>query len=292
MRYLFFSFFLFQIQSCSKGKNSDYKEIKKENAEQSKNIVVTNISKTCYKNLDTNVYDYMLCIKWSLTEDNIKSIISLGQKDGSPEILHSLTPVIPSWIFADIIIENEPYKIEINPISFYYLIDNKGNRVLYTFNNKNQKNIEKLFIRKLSEADDDKYDKKVSEVKKDLRNQENNISNWEDKFTFDNNNYEQLYKEYTVEIENEGVFFYEGKMPGCKIFCTYYIVDNVIYLYYDGEKTSCSNYDTGLIDKLQDGDLLFKIFIKNGQKYIESPIINYWDDTALAFKKNVQIKIN
>lgn len=81
-------------------------------------------------------------------------------------------------------------------------------------------------------------------------------------------------------------------MPGCKIFCTYYIVDNVIYLYYDGEKTSCSNYDTGLIDKLQDGDLLFKIFIKNGQKYIESPIINYWDDTALAFKKNVQIKIN
>ncbi len=291
MKFLLVLMLLFQTAGCSEKKNSADVKSQKEHTNDT-TIAVKNIEKNCYKNINTNIYDYILCVDWNLSQNDIKNIILAGQKNNSPETRYMLTPVIPSWITADVVVDEKAYKIEINPFSFYYLTDSQGNRELYTFSSVNKKKVETLFIRELSEEDDGFYNKKIADAKQKLNNQKLDYSAWKGVLKFDNNNYEQLYKDYTIEIQNEGIFFHEGELPSCKIFCKPLLVKDALYLYFDGEKTNCYTYDTALIDQLQDGDLIFKVYKEAGQKYIQSPIINYWDDENKVFDKNTKIIIN
>ena len=287
MKYFLTLLLLLQIISCSA-------EDKKESSKNSEStITVKNIQKTCYKNVSKNIIDYSLCSNWTLTENDIKEIISLGKKNTSSEIVNIMTPEVPSWISADLVINEKPFKIEINAMSYYYLIDNKGNRELYTFSNENKDKAEKYFIRVLSEEDDQKFENNKKESKQNLINKSSDLSKWIGTYTFDNNNYEQLYRKYTLIIDSKNSNFYEGDLPGCKIYLIPFISENELYFYFDGEKTDCSGYDTSFIDKLQDGEFIFKISTKNdGGKYFQSPIIKYWNDKKNDFETNSMIKIS
>ncbi|MFC6268172.1 hypothetical protein ACFQH0_07240 [Frigoriflavimonas asaccharolytica] len=292
MKYLFILLFLFQIQYCSKVNNTDGLNNEKEVLKSTKIVVIDNITKTCYKNLTKNIYDYILCLNWSLNKNDIQEIVSLGKKNNKSEILNVLNPAIPSWISADITIDGNSYKIEINAMSYYFLTDNKGHRDLYTFDLESQEKVEKYFIRKLTEDDDSNYENKKVGIKKYLETNAIDISKWNGIFKFDNNNYEQLYKIYTINIYDKNIFFYEGELPGCKIQCTSYKVDDTIYFYYDSTKTNCINFDTSLIENMQDGDFLFKLYSKKEKKYLESPVIKYWDDKSSNFRIYTPIEIN
>ncbi|SHL09927.1 hypothetical protein [Chryseobacterium polytrichastri] len=282
---------LIQFFSCSTGEKNEKTKIESKIIKNSENIIVKNIKKTCYKNINTNIYDYLLCSRWLINENDIKEILSNGKKNENSEIINLISPAVDSWTSADVNINNKSYKVEINAMSYYYLTDNKGSRELYTFPIENEKNIQKYFIRKLSEDDDDSYDKKILNTKRELNTKSINISEWKGVYTFDNNNYDQLYKKYNLKLDSEKITFYEGDLPACEIYCLPYINDNQLYLYYDGEMTKCSGYDTRMIDTLKDGDLLFKIIKKNSEKYIQSSLLKYWDEKTTQFKQNVPIKL-
>ena len=274
------------VVCCSAG---DKKKYSKNNTST---IIVKNIQKTCYKNISKNILAFSLCSNWQLKENDIIEIVSLGKKNTSIEIVNTITPEISSWISAELIINEKLFKIEINAFSYYYLTDDKGNKELYTFSKENKNKIEKYFIGILSEEDDESFESKKQQSKKTLISKNIDLSNWRNVYTFDNNNYEQLYKKYTLNINGKNSLFYEGNLPGCKVFLIPSIIENELYLYFDGEKTNCSGYDTTLIDKLQDGDFMFKMYKKNGKNYLQSHIINYWSDINNDFETNTIIEIS
>jgi len=282
---------LFLTTSCSKGEKkmagiSDQKAIFNEHS-----ISVNNITKICDENLNKNIYELNLCLDWSLNEAEIIKIISLGEKNNSSETLNLLSNENSSWIYADIIKDKVSYKLQINPMSFYFLTDSKGNREFYTFHGNASIKVQKYFVRILSEEDDKNYEDKLDQAKNNRLKEKIDVSNWEGKYTFDNNNFNQLYKNYHLVIDSSQIYFYEGNLPGCQIYCIPYIYKNELYLYYNGSKTNCSGYDTTIIDNLQDGDLLLKLSKKNNIKYLKSPIIKYWNDSIADFTQNVSFQI-
>lgn len=183
LQLIFFSLFI----SCSAGDKKE--ENKKENSKNNiSNIIVKNIQKTCYKNISKNIIDYFLCTEWTLKEKDIIEIVSLGKKNTSSEIVNVMTPKIPSWISADIIINDKPFTIEINAMSYYYLIDNKGNKELYTFATDDKNKMRKYFIRTLSEDDDQNFEHKQQLSKQNIISKNLDLLNWKNVYSFDNNN--------------------------------------------------------------------------------------------------------
>ncbi|MCT2560901.1 hypothetical protein [Chryseobacterium herbae] len=256
--------------------------------------IISNISSSCNENIQSNIYNYLLCSSWAkLNEADIKYILHFAKENRSSEIINTIEPEMPAWVNSDVKINNIDYQLQVNAMSYLYLTDKKSKtRKLLTFDVKDVPAIEKYFVRKLTEDDDENYEYKLSKVKNDLKKVKMDISKWAGIYSFDNNNYDQLYKKYTLNVSSNGIYLYEGELPGCKIYCTPYTIDDKIYFYYDADKTICSNFDTSLIDNLQNGDLILKAYGKDGKKYIQSPIIPYWDDKSLDFKKNTPIGIN
>lgn len=291
MKYLIIIFAFLLNTSCSQGDKKTTENTKQIIPLTRDSIDIKNIKKTCYQNINKNIFEFVLCSDWSLSETKIKEIVSLGKKNNSSEVLNLLANENKSWINADIIIKAKTYKIEINPISYYFLTDNKGNKELYTFDTNASKKVQNYFLRILSEDDDINYINKLNNVKNKIDIQKINLTKWEGTFNFDNNNYDQLYKKYTLNINSDKIVFYEGNLPGCEIYCIPYISEGTLYLYFDGEKTNCDGYDTSMIDKLQDGDLLFKLFIKNNKRYIQSHLLKYWNNETSNFEENIQISL-
>lgn len=263
MKYLFTFLLPLFIISCFTGDKKEIPKAKQKTAKLTNDIIVQNIKKTCSKN--TNIYDYLLCTKWLLTESEIKKIFSYGKKNQSSEVLNLLSSKNSSWISADIKKDKNTYKIEIHPMSYYYVTDEKGNEDLYVFDLENQKKIEKYFIRILTEDDDDNYEKKLNQIKKEQQNTNTILPEWKGAYSIKNSKYGQLY----VDLNSKEVFFYESNLPNCKIFLIPYVSENELYLYFNGQKTNCSGNDTSLINSLRDGDFMFKISDKNGKKYIQ-----------------------
>ncbi|WP_223607271.1 hypothetical protein [Chryseobacterium sp. OSA05B] len=255
--------------------------------------LISNIRSSCNENIQSNIYNYLLCSSWvRLNETDIKYILRFAKENRSSEIINTIEPEMPVWVNSDVKINNIDYQLQVKGMSYLYLTDKKDKtRKLLTFDSKDVPAIEKYFIRKLTEDDDENYEQKLSKVKSDFKKVKTDISKWAGIYSFDNNNYDQLYKKYTLNVSNNEIYLYEGELPGCKIYCTPYSIDDKIYFYYDADKTVCSNFDTSLIDNLQNGDLILKTYVKDGKKYVQSPIIPYWDDKSSDFKKTNPLEL-
>lgn len=268
----------------------------KPNVEKQKLItsdtIISNIKKDCDVNIEHNIYDYLLCTTWKeLDEKSIKKILHYAKEGKYSEFRNTIEPETPSWINSDLKINGKSYELKINGMSYLYLIDKAENRKFLTFNSQETSKVESYFIRNLTEDDDENYNTKLNQLKGDLKNRQVDISKWLGTFTFDNNNYEQQYKKYTLSINNNKITFYQGELPGCEIYCSPYIFNNDLYLYYNAENTNCDGFDTELIDKLRDGDLILKLYNQKGNKFIQSPILNIWDDNTSSFKLDIPIKL-
>lgn len=282
--------FILVLLTCKK--NSTSLELSEKKVKN--DTIISNIKYSCEDNIPKNIYNYLLCKSWSKWEEkNIRYILHFAKENKAPETIHLIEPEIPSWVYSDIKINGIDYDLKINGMSYLYLINKKNkNNKLLTFNSNDIPKIEKYFIRKLTEDDDENYENRLNQIKNDVKKVKTDASKWLGTYTFENNNYDQLYKKYTLNIKNNEIYLYEGELPDCKIYCIPYIVNNEMYLYYNSEKTNCPDLDTSLIDHLQDGDLFLKIYLKNGKKYIQSPVIQYWNDKSSDFKKNISIEIN
>ncbi|MCX8533189.1 hypothetical protein [Chryseobacterium luquanense] len=101
---------------------------------QKKDIVISNITKSCDNLLGSNIYDYELCKNWkTLSKKKVKKIILLSDTV-SHHTIHYAATEFPFWINADISMNNKKYKMKINGGSYFYLSEVSTNKVqLYAF---------------------------------------------------------------------------------------------------------------------------------------------------------------
>ncbi len=291
MKYLLLlSVFIFSY-SCSKREKNDFISGTVETAAQD-TLTVRNIKKNCHQNISRNIYQYILCSGWSLNEHQIKNMLSLGKKDESPEISNLLIHDDPSWISADVTIHGKPFTTEIHSMSYYYLTDKNGNRERYTFNDGDREKVKAYFTRILSEDDDEAYEEKLKKAKRKMEIRAADLHEWKGIYIFDNNNYEQLYKKYTLTIEDHKIILFEGNLPGCEIYGIPFLFNNQLYMYYNATQTYCPGYENSFTDHLQDGDLICKIYWHDHKMYMESPVIPYWNDSDADFIQNTPIRLD
>lgn len=291
MKYLLLlSAFIFSC-SCSKiGKNDSIPGTVK--AASPDTLTVRNIKKNCHQNIPRNMYQYILCSEWSLHEHQIKNILSLGKKDESPEISNLLIHDDPSWISAEVTIHGKPFTTEIHSMSYYYMTDKNGNRERYTFDDGDREKVQAYFIRILSEDDDEAYEEKLNKAKRKIETHAADLHPWKGIYNFDNNHYEQLYKKYTLAIDDDKMVLSESNLPGCEIYGIPFLFNNQLYMYYNATQTYCPGYENSFTDRLQDGDLICKIYWNDHKMYLESPVIPYWNDFNSDFIRNTPIRLD
>ncbi|GEM_PF-2582860 len=274
------------IYNC---KDQKEKNFVREKTTANSDTIITDIKKDCDINIEHNIYNYLLCQSWkNLNENDLKTILHYAKEENDAEVLNVIGKEVPSWIVADLKTNSKNYKLKVNGYSYIKLINALGSEKILTFDAENRSKVEKYFIRNLTEDDDENYNEKLKNIKPAIID----LKNWKGNFKFDNNNYDQLYKKYTLNITNNKITFYQGDLPACEISCIPYLYNNNLYLYFDSETTDCKEFSSDMINNLLDGDFMMKLYRKNGSYYITSPIIEVWDEKTSSFKINTPTKLN
>jgi hypothetical protein len=273
--------FLVCLQSCnSQSKKSSFivNTLKKEiNIEKAKEESNNNL---------------LLYKKWKLSSTDVEEVFKLSQPI-SDEEFHDLYEVTPCKYKCNIIYNKKSYILEINSGSYIILKDNKTVKRLGCKSKKCKDFF--IFPPQGAEIDEQIVNETYQKILDSLNSskiEKSKISDiWYGEYTFDNGNYEQSYKKYTIVISNEKSFLYLGDLPACKIICYPEIVDNRLLLHYDNKNTDKSKYDYTIIKNSKNGDILLKIFKNKNKYFINSALINYWNDITHKFDENVNIEV-
>lgn len=259
---------------------------------ENKDTLIENISKNCKEAREKNIYEYYLCRNWDVIDDTIiKKILKSGElvdnDEGAIRELHYTSTESSIWLYADMTIGTQKYKIEINAGSYFYLINDQNVKSLYVCKNNKYRT---SFVSGIGTEDDEMYEKLKIENWNKIKSLKTDLNSWKGNYSFDNGDYEQGYQGYHIKIENNKCVFYQGDLPACEIEC---IADNdmdELNLYIKSEEFKKSQYDTTLIESLSEGDYLLKILKRSNKVFIKSPLIRYWNDRKSKFEKNIEIE--
>ena len=254
--------------------------------------VVDKITKNCIDCMQKNVSVYYLCNKWKLlNEKQIKQVLSIGEK-GNKETdfyeLHDTASEYPIWIYANIKIGKSNFKIEINPGSYFYLVDDRGNRTLYFCR---QNKFRKYFVSGLGPEDDELYRKQIVDVDKQIKSINTDLTSWTGIYEFDNGIYEQGYKNYHIIIKKNSCILYQGDLPAQEVDCRVLILNNELYL-YQKDQIKNAEYDITYLQNSQQGDYLLKISKTNNKYYVNTRLVKYLDEKKKKFVENYDIELN
>lgn len=257
---------------------------------ESRDTIIENISKKCQEAQD--IYEYYLCREWKIpNEMQIREILKSGELgdggEGDSRKLHYATSELPIWITADMSIGNKKYKIKINGGSYFYITNQDNKTSLYFCKNNKYRS---FFISAIGTEDDELYEKLQLKNYNQIKTQKADLNLWQGVYDFDNGNYEQGYRNFHITIEKDRCFFYQGNLPACMIDCITYQNDNELLLYIKSNEFKKSEYDISLIQSLEEGDYLLKIFKINNKYFINSRLIKYWDDKREKFDENINIE--
>ena len=241
--------------------------------------------------LESNI-NVLFYNKWKLKANDIEKILKLSQPI-SDEEFHDLYEVTPCVYKCKIIDNKKSYSLEINSGSFITITDDKTIKILgcksdeckdfFIFPHQgaeiNERIVNKIYMKILDSVN----------TSKSIKSKINN--SWYGKYTFNNNNFEQGYREYTISIDEKKCFIYAGTLPACEIVCIPKKNGNQIDFFYDSQLTDRSTYSYELVQKSEHGDLIFSIYLKNNKKFVKSPLIKYWKDDLSDFKTNQEIEL-
>lgn len=287
---------LFFIFSCKEVKKniSLSKDIKEKEylISENKDTIIGNISKSCRELQERDIHEYYLCREWKIpNEIEIRKILKSGElgdgEEGDSRTLHYAASELPMWITADMSIGNRKYKIKINGGSYFYITNQENKTSLYFCKNRKYRN---FFISAIGVDDDEIYERLKIKIFNQIKTQKTDISSWKGNYNFDNGNYEQGYRNYHIKIEKDDCFFYQGNLPACMIDCIAFENDNELLLYIKSNEFRKSEYDISLIESLEEGDFLLKIFKIKNKYFIKSALIKYWDDKKEKFNENINIE--
>ena len=240
--------------------------------------IVSRTNTICSKN-SSSQKDFSKIKNWKINNDEILNIFKTSKKI-TPHILHYAYGNLPCEVKGVAVLNEKNINFTINSGGYFYL----GNEIYGC----NSPECFKYFPKEAQDNDDADVD-----VSNDmpLKKGKTKISDiWYGEYTFDNNNYEQSYRKFTIVISKEKCFFYEGNLPACLINCNPKIIDDKLFLSYDFNKTDRSTYDYTIIKNSLDRDLLLKISKNKNKYFINSELIKYWDEKKNKFNENVDIE--
>jgi hypothetical protein len=225
-------------------------------------------------------------INWTLTTEDISNIINLSYELDENEV-HDSYPITPCYIeVKNYNLNGKKVDLSINGGSFLYVHEKDKTKILGC----EKPECKKYFLLP-KEIPDETNQKTLDYNTNSLISNFKIDKNWYGKYTFNNNNFEQGYREYTISIDEKKCFIYAGTMPACEIVCTPKKNGNQIDFFYDSQLTDRSTYSYELVQKSEHGDLIFSIYLKNNKKFIKSPLIKYWKDDLSDFKTNQEIEL-
>ncbi len=241
----------------------------KEKQEESKDKpIVTDIRKECYKNATSNIYEYILCINWSLTEEDIREVLTQGRRSEYDGDISLVSAAPDSWISANVIIEGITKRVKINAMSYYYVIYKKESQ-LYVFKPSGYATPKSYFIRMFTEADDPTYESKKENIKLDLTRLSTNTTLWKGTYRFVNAHGGSKEK-YSLIIKPQELAMTIGSN---KVACIPYVIDSSLYLYFNADNTPPASLKHPIIKYLQDGDFVGRVFVEQGKKYLQASSI-------------------